>query len=76
MATASTIQRAPCLNSFLAGNQRPTLSPPPATANHPVSLLLKIYVELGCPAYLGQAWPLDTIKSGIATVPHASTLTP
>ena len=42
-ATASTILRAPCLNYFLAGKQRPNPSPPPATANHPASPLLKTY---------------------------------
>ena len=76
MATASTIQHTPCLNSFLAGKQRPTLSPPPVTSNHPFSLLLKTYVDLGCPASVGPAWPLYTIKAAIFTVPHTSTLTP
>ena len=73
---ASTIQRAPCLDSFLAGNQLPTLYPPPSTANHLVSPLLKEYAELGCPAGVGPDWPLTTIISATATVPHASTLTP
>ena len=53
MSTASTIHRPPFLNSFLAGKQRPTLPPPPATTNHPASPLLKTYVELGCPDSIG-----------------------
>ena len=40
-ATASTIQRAPCLKSSLAGKQRPNLSPPQFTANHLELPLLK-----------------------------------
>ena len=74
-ATASTIQRAPYLNSFLAGNQRPTLSPPPTTANHPASPLLKAYAELCCRAYVVPVWPLNTILGAIATGPNVSTLT-
>ena len=76
MATASSTQRAPCLNYFLTGKQRPAMSPPPATKNHPASPLLKKYAERGCPAAVGMAWPLDIINSAIDTFPHASTLTP
>ena len=43
--------------------------------NHPALPLLKEYSEIGCPADVGPAWPLNTIISAIATVPHASTLT-
>ena len=75
-ATYSTIQRAPSLNSFFAGKQCTTLSPPPSTANHPASPLLKEHAELGCPAAVGPAYPLNTILAVIATGPHASTLTP
>ena len=49
MTTASTIQHAPCINSFLEVKQRPTLPPLPATVNHPTLLMLKKYAELGCP---------------------------
>ena len=66
----------PCLKSFLAGKQHLTLPPPPATANHLASPLLKTYAELGYPNYVGPACPLDTIKVTIATGPHAFTLTP
>ena len=76
MTTASAIQHAPCLNSFLTGKQSPTLSPPPATTNHLVSPLLKKYAELGLPAAVVTAWTLDTINAAIATGPHVSTLTP
>ena len=76
MATASAIQRSPCLNYFITVNQRPTLSPSSATANHPASTLLKKYTDLGFPAAVGPAWPLDTINSAIYTDPHASTLKP
>ena len=75
-STASTIQRAPCIDSFLAGKQQPTLSPPPCTVNRPASPLLKEYAELGCPADVVLAWTLTTIISLIVTGPHASTLTP
>ena len=75
-STASDIQCTPCLTSFLAGNQHPTLYPLPATANHLASPLLKDYAELGFPTSVGSVWPLYTIKSDIATGPHVSTLTP
>ena len=75
-ATASTIQCAPFLDSFLEVKQRPTLSPPPSTKNHPESPLLKEYSDLGCPADVGPAWTLTTIIAAIANGPHASTLTP
>ena len=71
---ASTIQRATCLDSFLAVKQQPTLSPPPSAVNYPASPLLKEYSELGCPADVGPAWPLTTIIAAISTGPHASTL--
>ena len=74
--TSSTIQSAPCLNSFLVGKQLPTLSPPPYTVNHLALPMLKEYAELGCPAAVGPAWPLNTNFATIATGPHASTLTP
>ena len=75
MATASAIQRSPCLKSFLTGQQIPTLPPLPATANHLASPLLEKYAELGCPAAVSLAWPLDTINAAIATGPHAPILT-
>ena len=74
--TASTTQCTSCLDSFLAGKQQPTLSPPPPTANHPAPPLFKEYAEIGFPADVGPAWPLNKIISVIATGPHASTLTP
>ena len=76
MTTASSIQRAPCINYYLAGKRRQNLYPPPSIENHPASPLLKTYAEIGCPASLGPDWPLDTIKSSIATVAHVSTLKP
>ena len=75
-ATASTIQRAPCIDSFLAGKQQSTLSPPPSTANHLAWPLLKKYAELGCSAVVGPAWTLITIIDAISNGPHASTLKP
>ena len=40
------------------------------------SPLLKEYAELGCPAVVGPAWPLNTSLAAIATGPYASILTP
>ena len=74
IATSSTIQHAPCLNYLLTGKKIPTLPPPPATANHLASPLLKTYSELGFPAALCLSWHLDMINATTATGPHASTL--
>ena len=38
--------------------------------------MLKYYADLGFPASVNLAWPLDTIKAAITTGPHASTLIP
>ena len=76
MATAVAITHAPCLDTFLRGKQQPTLSAPPAGTPHPATGLLQEYAKQGCPAEVGDPWPIETIKQAISTGPHASTLKP
>ena len=76
MATAVDIKRATCLDTFLRGKQEPDLSAPPVCTPHPETVLLQEYASQGCPTEVGAPWPLKTIREGIATGPHASTLKP
>ena len=75
LTTCVDIGRAASLLAYAASAHKSTVSPPPASAGHPLTPIFQEYASNGFPVEVGPEGYLTTIRKAIAKGLHTPTLT-